>query len=126
VALFSIFKNMPLLGGERFDGGTGLTVAHGQMQAMAGNATWLGELSPVHAGAARVVPETILWIFHLDGHCAAVAGEYATYMAGRIVTRPPVMALYAPFPHVNASTPARERDVFFSKSSARRTSPSVT
>jgi hypothetical protein len=83
------------------------------MQAMAGNATWLGEFFPIHAGAARLVPETILLAFHLDGRCAAVAGEYATYMAGRIVTMPQVLALYAPFPHVNASTPSRETDVFF-------------
>jgi hypothetical protein len=54
---------MLLLAGERFHGDWGLTIAHDKIQTVAGYAMWPGEFPSVHAGAVRLVPETIIWIF---------------------------------------------------------------
>jgi len=84
---------------QRFGGGTSLTDAHDTIKDLAGNATWLSEYLPV--GEDRIV-EVLLWLFHSEGLCCTIAGEYAMYRAGILASRPNSITLYLATPQTRS------------------------
>jgi hypothetical protein len=70
------------LDGRPYAGTSKLTDIHDAVCAEVGNATWVSELFPAVDLPHRHFLEALLWVFHSAGMCCAVAGEYATYMAG--------------------------------------------
>jgi len=79
---------------QYFDGSTSFTDAHDDIQTKAGNITWLTEFSPCVEGPKERIAESLLWAFHLLGLCCTIAGKFAMYISGRLVSRPDVITIY--------------------------------
>jgi len=79
---------------ECFSASTGFTDAHDELQAAAGNAPWFNEFSPSIEGSEKRIAEVLLWLLHTVGLCCAIAGEFAMYRAGKLVSRPDSITVY--------------------------------
>ena len=65
--------------------------------AQAGIASWLSEFVPIVEGPEREIFEVLLWQFTKMGLCCAIAGEYAMYTGGKLVSHPDVITMYAAY-----------------------------
>jgi len=79
---------------QYFDGNTGFTDAHDYIPTEAGNIMWLNEVSNRVEGCKERIAEASLWAFHLLGLFCAIVGEFATYISGKLVSRPDVITIY--------------------------------
>jgi len=85
---------------QKFGGSTSLTDAHGTIQELAGNATWLCEYVPV--GEDRIA-EVMSWLCHSVSLRCTIVGEYAMYRAGKLASRPDTLSLYIASPQTSYS-----------------------
>jgi len=76
------------------DGSSSFSFAHDNIQNEAGNITWLNEFSPSVKGSKEPIAEILLWAFHLFGLCCTIAGEFAMYVSGNLVSHPDVITVY--------------------------------
>ena len=72
---------------QMFDGSTGFTDAHDNIQTKDGNVTWLNEFAPSVESSEKRIAEFLLWAFHTLGLCCTIAGEYAMYRSGKLISR---------------------------------------
>lgn len=106
-------------GGLTFDGATSHTDVHDSVQAQAGTATWVPEFDPVVEGRCKFIAEALLWLLHSFGLCGAIAGEFASYMAGKLASQPEVLGKYVAY-HAQMESPdinillQRQRALLFS------------
>jgi len=75
----------------KFGGSTSFTDSHETVQNLLGNETWFNQFES--RGEDRIA-DVILWLCHTMGLCCNVVGEYATYRAGKLASRPKSQALY--------------------------------
>jgi len=80
--------------GEYIDEESGFTDAHDVIQTKARNATWFCEFMPTIGGSDRHIAEVLLWLFNTLGICCAVAGEFATYIGGKLASHPDLITMY--------------------------------
>jgi len=50
--------------------------------------------SPSIEGSEKRIAEALLRVFHMLALCCAIAGEFAVYPAGKLVTRPDSISIY--------------------------------
>jgi len=79
---------------ECFNCSTGFTDAHDELQAAAASATWFNEFSPTIEGSEKRIAEALLRAFHTLALGCAIAGEFAMYLAGKLISRPHVITIY--------------------------------
>ena len=72
---------------QYFDGSTSFTDTHDNILSIAGNAVWLNEFRPRVEGSKKRIAEALLWSFNLLGLCCTLAGEFAMYIGGKLVSR---------------------------------------
>jgi len=85
---------MASLNKDYFSGSTGFTGAHDEIQAAAVNTTWLNEFSPRIEGSEKRIAGAWPRVFHTLALCCAIAGEFAVYLAGKLVSRPDSITIY--------------------------------
>jgi len=61
---------------------------HDNIKTGAGNFTWLNQLSLSIKVSEKSSTEVLLWLFHTLGLYCAIAGEFALYIGGKLVSRP--------------------------------------
>jgi len=79
---------------QYFDGSICFTDAHDNVQIKAGNAVWFNEFRPCIEGSKERIAEALLWGFNLLRLCFTIAGEFAMYISGKLVSRPDVITIY--------------------------------
>ena len=85
---------------QYFDGSTCFTDAHDRIQGIAGNITWVTEYLP---SDEDLIAEVILRLCHSMGLCCTIVGDYAMYRAGKVASRPDLLALYIASPQTWSS-----------------------
>ena len=68
-----------------------------KLQHVAGNATWFNEFTPGIEGSDKRIAEVLLRLFHSFALCCTIAGEFAMYIAGKLVSRPDSITLYVAY-----------------------------
>jgi hypothetical protein len=96
-------------------GATGLTDAHEKLLGLAGNAPLFNDIPPICGGAAKIIPETLLWLLHKYALCAAVVGQYAAYMTGMLPYVPATLFLYVVYPNGDTYISHADIDAIFQK-----------
>jgi len=89
---------------EYFTGANDPTDAHDKIQTVAGNATWFNEFTPGIEGSHKPIADVLLRLFHSLALCCAIAGEFAMYIAGKLVSRPDSMTMYVAYHLQNFSS----------------------
>jgi len=79
---------------QYFDGSTCFTDAHDNIQTKAGNAILFNEFRPRVEGCMERIAQVLLWGFNLLGLCCTIAGFFAMYISGKLVSRPDVITIY--------------------------------
>ena len=79
---------------QYFDGSTSFTDTHDNILSIAGNAVWLHEFKPRVEGSKKQIAEALLWNFNLLELCCTLAGEFAMYIGGKLVSRPDLITIY--------------------------------
>ena len=86
-----------------FPGATDATVAH-KLQPVDGNATWFNEFIPGIEGYNKLIADVLLRLLHSLVLCCAIAGESATYVARKLVSRPDSITIYVAYHRQNLSS----------------------
>ena len=86
-----VSRLMASLTGQNFDGSNGFTDSHDTVQSEAGNVMWFNQFAP--SGEERIA-EVLLWACHSIRPCCKIAGEYAMYIGGKLVSRDDTIAVY--------------------------------
>jgi len=47
---------------------------------------WLNKFSPCVEGSKERIAEALLWGFHFLGLCCTIAGEFAMYISGKLIS----------------------------------------
>jgi len=87
-----------------FNGATNATDKHDTLQTVAGTATWFNEITPGIEGSDKRIAEVLVRLFHSLGLCCAIAGDFAMYIAGKLVSRPDSITIYVAYHHQNLSS----------------------
>ena len=82
---------------EYFTGATDATDAHDKIQTVAGNATWFNVLTPGIEGPDKRIGDVLLRLFLSLALCCAIDGEFAMYIAGKLVSRPNSITVYVAY-----------------------------
>jgi hypothetical protein len=82
---------------EYFTGATDATDAHDKIQTVAGNATWFNVFTHGIEGSDKRIADGLLRLFHSLALCCAIAGEFAMYIAGKLVSRPDSITIYVAY-----------------------------
>jgi len=89
---------------EYFTGATDATEAHDKIQTVAGNATWFNEFTPGIEGSDKRFADVLLRLFHSLALCCTIAGEFAMYIAGKLVSSPDSITMYVAYHRQNMSS----------------------
>jgi len=73
---------------QYFDGSASCTDAYDNIRTEAGNITWLNKFSPSMEGSEKRIAEALLWLLYALGLCCEIAGEFAFYIIGKLVSHP--------------------------------------
>jgi len=82
-----VFRFMASHRSEYSTGATDDTDAHDKIQTVAENATWFNEFTPGIEGSDKRIADVQLRLFHSLALCCAIVGEFAMYIAGKLVSR---------------------------------------
>ena len=85
------FRFMASRRSEYFIGATDATDAHDKIQTVAGNATWFNEFTPGIVGSDKRIADVLLRLFHSLALSCTNAGEFAMYIACKLVSRPALL-----------------------------------
>jgi len=80
-----------------FNWSANATDAHDTSQTVAGNATWFNEFTPGIKSSDKRIADVLLRLFHSLALCCAIAGEFALYIAGKLVSRPDSITIYVAY-----------------------------
>jgi len=76
------------------NGSTCFTEAHDELQSAAWNATWFNEFSPSIEDSEKRIAEALLRALHSLALSCTIAGEFAMYLAGKLISRPDIITIY--------------------------------
>ena len=77
---------------------------HDTLQTVAGYATWFNEITPGIEGSDKRVADVLPRLFHSLALCCTIAGEFAMYIAGNLVSRPDSITIYVAYHRQNLSS----------------------
>ena len=66
-------------------------------------AKWFNEFAPVIKGSDKRNADVLLRLFHSLALCCAIAGIFALYVAGKLVSHPDSITMYVTYHHQNLS-----------------------